>query len=50
MEVARYDDTNRQPTGMREEVPANPASPRLPTPNDAIAMEIASRENTGEVL
>jgi hypothetical protein len=28
----------------------NPASPQKPTPNDAIAMEKASRENTGEVL
>jgi len=27
-----------------------PASPPKPTPNDAIAMEKASRENTGEVL
>ena len=28
----------------------DPASPPKPTPNDAIAMEKASRENTGEVL
>ena len=28
----------------------NPASPQKPTPNDAIAMEKASRENTSEVL
>jgi len=28
----------------------SPASPPKPTPNDAIAMEKASRENTGEVL
>jgi len=28
----------------------NPASPPKLTPNDAIAMEKASRENTGEVI
>ena len=28
----------------------SPASPPKMPPNDAIAMEIASRENTGEVL
>ncbi len=32
------------------EVNTDPASPPKPTPNDAIAMEKASRENTGEVL
>ena len=31
-------------------VKTDPASPPKPTPNDAIAMEKASRENTGEVL
>ena len=31
------------------EVTADPASPPKPTPNDAIAMEKASRETTGEV-
>ena len=30
-------------------LPNDPASPPKPTPNDAIAMEKASRENTGEV-
>ena len=31
-------------------VNTDPASPPKPTPDDAIAMEKASRENTGEVL
>ena len=31
-------------------MPNDPASQQKPTPNDAIAMEKASRENTGEVL
>jgi len=30
--------------------PAAPQKPSKPTPKDAIAMEKASRENTGEVL
>ena len=31
-------------------LPNDPASPPKPTPDGAIAMEKASRENTGEVL
>ena len=36
--------------GSGEGMPNDPALQPKPTPNDAIAMEIASRENTGEVL
>ncbi len=46
----QWNETLQKCLGAGGVVNNDPASPPKPTPNDAIAMERASRENTGEVL
>ena len=45
-----WNETLQRCLGAAGPVESEPASPPKPTPNDAIAMEKASRETTGEVL
>ena len=45
-----WNETLQKCLGAGGGMPNDPASPPKMPPNDAIAMEIASRENTGEVL
>ena len=44
-----WNETLQKCLGAGGGMPNDAASPQKPTPNDAIAMEIASRESTGEV-
>ena len=46
----QWNETLQKCLGAGGGVNTDPASPPKVTPNDAIAMERASRENTGEVL